>query len=58
MTLIERLPDDFDECECGDYRRDHVDGVGRCKMPNDLNHGFRPCDKFRLALRARSADNG
>ena len=38
----------LDECDCGDYRRDHINGLGRCTMPNDLNHGFEACHKFRL----------
>ncbi len=49
------MADPYDVCECGDYRRDHVNGTGRCRMPNDLNHGFRSCERFVLdqaALRA------
>jgi len=42
--------DPLDECECGDYRRDHVDGTGRCRMPDDLCHGFTRCLKFRAIL--------
>lgn len=40
-----------DQCECGDYRKDHVDGVGPCKYnnPNDLTHGMEDCVAFRLA---------
>lgn len=36
-------------CVCGDYRSDHVDGTGRCRMPNDMTHGFEPCREFRSA---------
>lgn len=43
---------DFDECECGDYRHQHVDKVGRCTMPNDLTHGFEACHRFRLSRAA------
>lgn len=43
---------DFDGCECGDYRKDHKNGVGRCCMPDDLLHGFKPCLKFRFAKAA------
>lgn len=39
-----------DECECGDYRRDHEDGHGRCRMPDDLTHANAPCLSFRLAF--------
>ena len=43
---------DFDLCECGDYRKDHIDGVGRYRMPDNLTHGFRACLSFRLARSA------
>lgn len=43
---------DFDTCECGDYRKDHVDGIGRCRMPDDLTHGFHACLSFRLTKSA------
>lgn len=41
---------DLDECLCGDYRRDHIDGHGACRhnKPRDLTHGYRDCDSFRL----------
>lgn len=41
--------EDFDICECGDYRHQHENGIGRCKMPDDLCHGLEPCLTFRLA---------
>jgi len=47
-----RGTNDLDECACGDYRRDHVNGTGRCKMPDDLTHGFQPCLRFRLVRQA------
>lgn len=47
---------DLDECECGDYRRDHVNGTGRCRMPDDLNHGLQPCEAFRLSKRYQEGD--
>lgn len=43
---------DFDTCECGDYRHQHEDGKGKCKMPDDLCHGFEPCLEFRLVTPA------
>ena len=51
MTDIGRIAagHPLDECDCGDYRRDHIDGTERCTMPNDLSHGFRHCLKFRLS---------
>ena len=51
MTDIARIAagHPLDECDCGDYRRDHIDGTGRCTMPDNLSHGFKPCLKFRLS---------
>lgn len=43
---------DFDECKCGDYRHQHEGGKGKCKMPNDILHGMKPCERFRLSKRA------
>lgn len=37
---------DLDTCMCGDYRRQHVNGAGRC-MLNELCTPT-PCRKFRL----------
>lgn len=34
-------------CICGDYKHDHENGTGRCRMPNDLCHGFEPCESYR-----------
>lgn len=60
MTLpsIERTKaetGDLDTCVCGDYRRDHIDGTGRCKM-NGLGHmvpGYS-CEKFELSEVSKS----
>lgn len=41
---------DFDGCACGDYRHQHVDGVGRCKL-GSLCTPY-PCQKFRLSKKA------
>lgn len=48
---------DFDVCDCGDFRRDHVGGTGQCWMPDDRCHGFRPCLSFRLHQRAHLQGN-
>ncbi len=45
---------DFDQCACGDYRHQHVNGTGACRL-NDLGHGMGnmgKCYKFRLAKEA------
>ena len=39
----------FDVCACGDYRRDHEEGTGKCQLPDTMVHGFKPCLQFRLA---------
>jgi hypothetical protein len=41
-------PHPLDVCQCGDFRREHQDGTGRCRMPNDASHGFKTCERFRL----------
>lgn len=52
MPLRGWLVTDFDSCECGDYRHQHDRGLGRCQMPNDGTHGFKPCLAFRLSKAA------
>ena len=37
----------LDVCECGDYRHQHVDGRGRCKLGELCRP--TPCQQFRLA---------
>lgn len=37
---------DLDYCSCGDFRREHEYGIGRCRMPNDALHGMQPCLAF------------
>jgi len=47
---------DFDECDCGDYRKHHKDGVGPCCFNGgypDLTHGFKDCLSFRLCRAAK-----
>lgn len=47
----ERKPyhaEDFDECECGDYRQDHDLETGQCRMPNNMAHGMKPCLAFKF----------
>lgn len=44
----------LDLCECGDFRRCHLDGAGPCKFNDggrDLCHGMKDCTAFRLARR-------
>ena len=40
-ALVERI------CACGDCASDHDGRTGRCRMPDDLCHGFEPCRSFR-----------
>lgn len=44
----------YDICQCGDYRRDHEGGTGRCTLPPDQVPGFRPCMRFRLAVASQA----
>jgi len=49
--IAEIAPHPLDECECGDYRRDHADGVGPCKFNRawfDMCHANEQCHSFRL----------
>lgn len=39
---------DFDVCECSDYYRDHDPETGRCRMPDNMAHGMKPCLAFKL----------
>jgi hypothetical protein len=48
-----RKPDPLDECECGDYRRDHF-WNGLCIVCGDdapPPHGPNGCKAFRLGFR-------
>ncbi len=47
-----RSLNDYDICCCGDYRHQHENGTGKCRMPDDICHGMQPCESFRLAERA------
>ena len=55
----------LDECECGDYRRDHPFD-GPCNFNSDdsrgpnggLSHGFRLCPHFRLQTAHQSDGTG
>lgn len=44
----------LDTCVCGDPRCDHIDGAGPCKhnKPQDMTHGYKDCEHFRLSRRA------
>jgi hypothetical protein len=44
----------YDICQCGDYRRDHEGGTGRCTFEPDLVNGFRRCERFRLATASKA----
>jgi hypothetical protein len=44
----------YDICKCGDYRRDHEGGIGRCTLPADTMPGFRPCVRFRLDIASKA----
>ena len=50
---------DLDACECGDWRRDHIDGTGACKFNKNaanVGHGGpADCMEFRLSVPASRA---
>ncbi len=47
-TLTEGAKHPNDVCYCGDYRHQHEDGDGRCRL-NGLGHpGGSSCNRFRL----------
>jgi hypothetical protein len=49
----------FDICTCGDYRRDHEGGTGRCTLPDATAPAdFRPCVRFRLAMASKAVARG
>lgn len=37
----------YDLCECGDYRHQHVGGIGRCMLGSLCTP--TPCEKFRFS---------
>lgn len=37
---------DLLDCKCGDHKRQHENGVGRCRMPDNLTHGVQPCERY------------
>ena len=41
---------DFDACDCGDYRHQHENGTGRCKLGSLCTPSH--CQKFRLHQQA------
>ena len=43
---------DYDTCHCGDYRKQHINGTGRCNLGSLCTPGH--CSKFRLFERVRS----
>lgn len=47
--------EDFDECECGDYRVEHKQGIGPCKVCrwNNPIPESKPCQEFRLFSKAK-----
>ena len=53
MAALERIADPLDECQCGDYRRSHKNGSGKCGLCTwNPSNPFNPCMKFRLAKKA------
>lgn len=35
-------------CECGDWKSDHLNGTGACRVCKAVNHSFIPnCQRYR-----------
>lgn len=43
----------LDVCECGDYRSQHDNGSGPCRLCVGKRQGWPRCQRFRLAKRAK-----
>ena len=46
---------DFDACDCGDYRHQHIDGTGQCRLGSLCTPSH--CQQFRLCLPASEIPN-
>lgn len=44
----------FDACYCGDYRHQHVDGAGKCRLGSLCTPS--PCHRFRFVRGPSEAD--
>jgi len=55
MSDKENPTSGYDVCECGHYRHQHENGVGKCRMPDDTRDGFHPCLRFILSQRVEPA---
>jgi hypothetical protein len=59
MTVEARS--EWDTCKCGDYRRNHVDGIGQCGLrwlkPDCGCTGFRLEEEFASQAEAEETHN-
>ena len=55
MSDKEKPASDYDPCECGHYRHQHENGVGKCRMPDDTRPSLHPCVEF-IFSRSQKAD--
>jgi len=39
----------LDLCECGDFRRDHLQPRGHCRLCRSFPYGMPPCHRFRFS---------
>lgn len=49
-------PRGSDVCECGDYRSDHSDGVGPCRVCVHSAVPYDGCEEFCFSRRATVAE--
>ena len=45
-------PHELDSCYCGDFRRSHVNGTGKCRVCDSRGFSALRCQKFRLSYDA------
>lgn len=51
MAKAEREPDRHDVCECGDYRKSHENGEGRCYVCASVKALWDDCQQFKFSHR-------
>jgi hypothetical protein len=51
-----QTPPGSDQCFCGDYRSQHVDGTGACRVCGNSKAPYDGCRKFRFAKHAAAEE--
>jgi uncharacterized membrane protein len=53
----DKSSEDYDACICGDYRYQHENGNGECKVCGWMKHPEGGCHKFVLCQKANDTRN-